>query len=208
MAKMPFRMLLTFLTLSFLAVISFAQNVSSEQNFFDYHSPGKTFRCLLPKGWGIHEIPAHSLEVTGVDGVLVYMGNFENRVTISVNFFPKDNKLHKNMERYIAVHSGPVLGVVLEGQDYGSVSDTMLNGVKGKTFRRTIVEYESHVFNQKLGKYVKPLEPRKVSLTEKFVVIPAGNGFAAFRYKSPPQSAKVNEPVFSLVMDSFTLLIH
>jgi len=196
------------MALSFLTGSSCAQDTVSGQGFYDYQSAGKTFRCILPKGWSVYENPFQGREVTDVDGVLVYTGNFENRVTLSVYLFPKGNKLHKNMGKYIAVHSGPVLGVKLEGQDYGPVSDTVLKGIKGKTFQRTLVEYESHVFNQKLRKYVRPLNPRQVSLIETFIVIPAGSGFAAFRYKAPPKSAEMNEPVFRRVVDSFTLLTH
>jgi len=208
MVRIPFKILLAFTALVFLTGIACAQDSSSGQDFSDYQSPGKTFRCILPKGWNVHEVPDHRRELTKVDGVNAYRGNFEGRVTLSVYYFPEDNKLHKNMERYIEVHSRPVLGMKLEGHDYGPVSDMALKGATGKTFQRSVIEYEDHVFNQKLGKYLEPLYPKQVSLTEIFIVMPAGSGFAAFRYKATPQTSKANEHIFRQVVDSFIFLIY
>jgi hypothetical protein len=208
MVRISFKILLAFTTLIFLIGIACAQDTSLGQEYSDYQSPGKTFRCILPKGWNVNEVPDHSREVTKVDGVNTYRGNFKDRVTLSVYYFPEGNKLHKNMERYIAVHSRPVLGAKLEGEDYGPVSDMALKGRTGKTFQRSIIEYEDHVFNPKLGKYVEPLHPKEVSLTETFIVMPAGSGFIAFRYKATPQTSKANEHIFRQVVDSFILLIY
>jgi hypothetical protein len=208
MVRIPFKILLAFTALVLLIGIAYAQETSLGQEYYDYQSPGKMFRCILPNGWSVHEVPDHSREVTKVDGVNTYRGNFRDRVTLSVYYFPEGNKLHKSMERYIAVHSRPVLGAKLEGEDYEPVSDMELKVGTGKRFQRSIIEYEDHVFIPKLGKYVEPLHPKQVSLTETFIVMPAGSGFVAFRYKATPQDAKANEHIFSRVVDSFTLLIH
>jgi hypothetical protein len=176
-----------------------------ETSYLEYISPGKNFRCLQPAGWSVLESPEYSREVTKADGFDAYRGGFEDRVTISVRYYPKGNQLYENMEAYIKAHSRPVL-VALPESSYGPVSDIDMKGAKAKTFTLTGVEFESHVFNQKLGVYVEPLHPRKFPYTEKFIVVPAKSGFVAFRCKSRPDMAAQYEGVFRKVIDSFSVL--
>jgi hypothetical protein len=69
-----------------------------------------------------------------------------------------------------------------------------------------VVEYEDHVYNPRIGRYVEPLHPRQVTLTETFIVAPAGSGFVAFRFKATPEAAKSYESVFHKVVESFSLI--
>jgi len=175
------------------------------QEFTVYKSPDQTFQCVIPSGWNVLESPGYSREVSGVDGFDAYRGGFENRVTISIRYYPKGNKLHKDMETYIRTFSQPVLGI-REGQSYGAVKDLELKGTKAKNFERSGYDYESHVYNPKLDRYVEPLHPRKVEYTERFIVMPGKSGFVAFRYKARPDLVKQYEGVFNKVTDSFSFL--
>jgi hypothetical protein len=173
------------------------------REFTPYESPDKTFRCVVPAGWSIVESPSYSREVSGVDGFDAYRGGFEDRVTISIRYYPPGNKLHKDMDAYIRAYSQPVL-TVLEGQTYGPVKDLDFRGTKARTFERSGYDYESHVYNPKLDRYVEPLHPRKVEYRERFIVMPLKTGFAAFRFKAGPDTAGQYEDVFARVADSFS----
>lgn len=170
-----------------------------------YQSPGKTFRCEVPTGWSVVESPEYRRELTKADGFDAFRGDFEDRVSISVRYFPEGNQLHRDMDAYINSHCRPLVGP-REGFTYGRVEDMDLKGAKAKTFERTGFDYESHVYNQKLGTYVEPLHPRKVAYTEKFIVAPAKGGFVAFRCKARPDTAGRYQETFSRVVDSFLLL--
>lgn len=184
-------------------VLIFISGYVFAQEFKPYQSPDRTFRCALPSGWGIVESPGYSREVSGVDGFDAYSGGFEDRVTISIRYYPRGNKLHKDMDTYIRTFSRPVLAV-MEGQSYGPVKDLDFKGTKAKTFERFGYDYESHVYNQKLDRYVEPLHPRKMEYTERFIVMPAKSGFVAFRYKARPDKVKQYENVFARVTGSFS----
>ena len=187
-----------------LAGAVFAQGVP-ETSYVQYISPGKNFRCLQPAGWSVLESPEYSREVTKADGVEMYRGGLEDRVTISVRYYPAGNQLHENMEAYIRAHSRPVL-VALPESSYGPVSDMDVKGARAKTFTRNGIEFESHVYNQRLGTYVEPLHPRRFPYTEKFIVVPTKSGFVALRYKSRPDLTAQYEGAFRKVMESFSFL--
>lgn len=176
------------------------------QEFRPYQSPDGTFRCVLPEGWSIVESPSYSREVSKVDGFNAYTGGFEDRVTISIHYHPEGNLLHKDMDIYIKRHSQPILGIQ-EGQSYEKVRDLDFKGTKARTFERTEYEYESHVYNPKLGRYVEPLHPRKTQYRERFIVMPVKSGFVAFRFKARPDMVRQYEDVFARVADSFALLV-
>lgn len=180
--------------------------ISLAQEFQPYQSPDKTFRCVVPSGWSIMESPGYSREVSKVDGFNAYTGGFEDRVTISIHYHPEGNLLHKDMEIYIKRHSQPILGIQ-EGQSYEKVRDLDFKGTKAKTFERTEYEYESHVYNPKLGRYVEPLHPRKTQYRERFIVMPVKSGFVALRFKARPDMVTQYEDVFARVADSFALLV-
>ncbi len=184
---------------------SLAQDAA--QNLSQYSSPDKTFKCLLPAGWAVYESPGHSREVTKVDGVHTYRGGFEDRVSLTVQYYPEGNMLHRDMERYIRVHSAPLPGFEgLEGRSYGPAVQIDLKGAKGMTWERTLYEYESHVYNQKLQRYVTPLHPRKAQYSERFIALPVRGGFAAFVLKARPDEIKNYQDLFSKVVDSFELI--
>lgn len=173
------------------------------QEFTAYKSPDQTFQCVIPSGWNVLESPGYSREVSGVDGFDAYRGGFEDRVTISIRYYPKGNKLHKDMETYIRTFSQPVLGI-REGQSYGAVKDLEIKGTKARTFERSGYDYESHVYNPQLDRYVEPLHPRKMEYRERFIVMPAKSGFIAFRYKARPDMVRQFDDVFKRVTESFS----
>ena len=170
----------------------------------EYVSDGGHFTCLIPSGWSRYDAPDISRELTKVYGVHVYQGGIGSRVEISVKYYAKDNTLQKTAAQFIEMHAKSVFGAVEEGENYGRVRDIDVKGVTAKTFERKRYEYEDHVYDPKREIYYTPLHPRKFEMIERYIVIPAREGFFVFRYEASPDRLKSHEPVFEKVVNSLT----
>jgi hypothetical protein len=176
--------------------------------FEEYISDGNYFKCLLPEGWSRYEAPDYSREASKVYGIEVYQGSSEHRVGVSVKYYAGDNKLHKSAEKFIGIHSRPVFGgPEKEGEKYGPVKEILMQGVKAKTFERVRYEFEDHIYNPVSKRYYEPMNPRKFPIDERYIVIPAKEGFYVLRYTASPDTVKRFEGVFQTVLNSFEPLI-
>jgi len=176
--------------------------------FEEYLSDGNYFKCLLPKGWSRYEAPDYSRDASKVYGIEVVQGRSEHRIGISVKYYAADNRLHKSAEKFIGIHSRPLFGgPEMEGEKYGLVKEILIKGGKAKIFERERYEFEDHVYNPVSGRYYEPISPRKFSMVERFVVLPAKEGFYVLRYKAPPDTVKSLEGIFQSVLNSFEPLI-
>ena len=176
--------------------------------FEEYISYGNYFKCLLPKGWSRNEAPDSSRDASKVYGIEVYQGRSEHRIGISVKYYAADNKLHKSAEKFIGTHSRPLFGgPETEGEKYGPVEEILIKGVKARIFERERYDFEDHVYNPISGRYYEPISPRKFSMVERFVVLPAKEGFYVLRFKASPDTVKSLEGRFQTVLNSFEPLI-
>jgi len=176
--------------------------------FEEYISDGNYFKCLLPKDWSRYEAPDYSRDTSKVYGIDVFRGSSEHRAGISVKYYAGDNKLHKSAEKFIGIHSMPVFGgPEKEGERYGPVKEMLIKGVKAKTFERVRYEFEDHVYNPVSRRYYEPMNPRKFPMDERYIVIPAKEGFYVLRYKASPDTVKRLEGIFQTVLNSFEPLI-
>jgi hypothetical protein len=176
--------------------------------FEEYISDGNYFKCLLPKGWSRSEAPDYSRDASKVYGIEVYQGGAKRRIAISVKYYAAENKLHKSAEKFIGIHSRPLFGgPEMEGEKYGPVKEILIKGGKAKIFERERYEFEDHVYNPVSGRYYEPISPPKFSMVERFVVLPAKEGFYELRFKAPPDTVKSHEGIFQSVLDSFDPLI-
>jgi hypothetical protein len=176
--------------------------------FEAYISDGSYFKCLLPKGWSRNETPDYSHDANRVYGIEVYQGSSEQKAGISVKYYAKDNSLHKSAERFINAHSRPVFGGQEgEGEKYGLVKEILIKGVKAKTFERVRYEFEDHVLDSASGRQYEPINPRKFPMTERFIVIPAKEGYYVLRYKASTDAVKSLEGIFQRVSDSFEMSV-
>jgi hypothetical protein len=137
--------------------------------FIEYVSSGSYFKCSIPANWSVYDLVfGLSAEEKKVFGVTL-LGPQNGRPVvpeISVHYYAPGNLLHKTMDRFIRLHSEPVFDSQLEGESHGKVRQVEIVGRKAKAFERISVRF--------VGK--RALNMPKVSIFEKYVVVPAGNG--------------------------------
>lgn len=179
---------------------------SGEKEFKEYISEGNYFRCILPSDWQKMEnyfgLSQDEKKVYGID---IFGPGIKDgpRASISAKYYAKGNLLHKTADQFIRLHSQPALGFVLEGNEYGPVTETVVAGRKAKTFERQVFEFIDHVYDPKSGRFYTPIDPKKIPVIEKFIVIPAKEGFYVLRYYAPSEIAEANIKAFEQVVNSF-----
>jgi hypothetical protein len=155
----------------------------------EYESAGNYFRCKIPANWSVYE-PGFGLsaEEKKVYGINLFGPRDGSPVVpvISIHYFAPGNLLHKSMEVFIRRHSGPVLGFVAEGKSYGEVREAELAGRKAQVFERIDIRF--------IGE--RALNPLKVSIFEKFVVVPDGKnvGFYVLKLSVPANALFADTP--------------
>jgi hypothetical protein len=99
------------------------------------------------------------------------------------------------MEVFISRHAGSVLGFVAEGKSYGEVRKIELAGRKAQTFDRIDIRF--------IGE--RALHPLKVSMFEKFIVVPAGKdeGFYVLKLSVPDKTKNNYTEIFDEIVKSF-----
>jgi hypothetical protein len=168
--------------------------------FEEYLSEGGYFKVILPSGWAkIEQTFGLSSEEKKVYGIDVLGPRSEDGIhsKISVHYYAPGNLLHKTMEKFITTHAQPVLGVNLDGEEYGRVKDDRVAGRDAKVFERKVYEY------------IPPhaVKPKKVGVYERFVVVPSNEGFYVLRYTAPENIAEKYQAVFEKVISSFEPLV-
>ena len=166
----------------------------------EYVSEGRYFKVTLPSGWSkIEEIFGLSAEEKKVYGVRVRgpISKDEIASMISVHYYAPGNLLHETMERFINIHAQPALGVNIDGKEYGRVRD------------ESVADRPAKVFERKVYEYIPPraLKPKKVAVSECFVVMSANKGFYVLRYRAPEDIAEEYRPVFEKMISFFEPLI-
>jgi hypothetical protein len=169
--------------------------------FEEYVSEGGYFKVSLPSGWSkIEQTFGLSAEEKKVYGIDVLGPNSEDGIVsrVSVHYYAPGNLLHKTMETFITIHARPVLGVNLDGREYGQVKDDRVAGRPAKVFERKVYEYiPSDVFKRK-----------KIAVYERFLVVPSNKGFYVLRYSAPEDIAEQYQGIFDKAISSFELLIQ
>jgi hypothetical protein len=158
---------------------------------------GEHFRCRLPAGWTQSWAPrlARVEKVYGLEASAP--GQPEGpAVRITVDYFAGDNAVHKGADAYVAAHSRRNQALRMPGEKYGPVSGVELGGRRGRVFER-----ETFAF-------WPPDHPRagKVPMRERFVVLPAKEGFYALSYSAPAPLYERYRSAFEVVLESFVPL--
>lgn len=185
-----------------IAVTAFSPSASrgldKMPEFVKYVSSGDYFKCNIPADWSI-DTPGFGLsaEEKKVCGVTLFGPPNGGPVAplISVHYYAPGNLLHKTMEVFINRHSGPVLGFVAEGKSYGDVREIEFAGRKAQTFDRIDVRF--------IGE--RALHPLKVSIFEKFIVIPGikDDGFYVLKLSVPAADKDKFTGIFEESVKSF-----
>ena len=103
--------------------------------------------------------------------------------------------MHKTMDRFIKSHAGPVLGFVSEGRSYGDLCKVQISGRESQAFERIDIKFVGE----------RKINPQKVSVHEKFIVIPAreGEGFYVLKLSVPAETKNNYSATFEESVKSF-----
>jgi hypothetical protein len=164
-----------------------------------YVSEGKYFKCVLPKDWQKVESmgqPASEKKVYGVD-VTGPAGADGIAPSISVKYYAKGNTLFKSAEEFVRIHSKPIPGLGLAGDKYSSVTTMKIAG-------RTATKFE-----RRKSDFAKPrqVENKKIAVFERYMVLPAREGFYVLNYYCVFSEAKALLPAFEGAVKSFEPLV-
>ena len=185
-----------------IAVIAFKPSVSTGLDempkFVEYVSSGNYFKCSIPADWSVYDpVFGLSAEEKKVYGVTLFGPQNGSPVSpvISIHYYAPGNLLHKTMDRFVRLHSGPVLGFVLEGKSYGEVRQIEIAGREAKTFERIDIKFIGH----------EVMNPPRVSIFEKFIVIPArkDEGFYVLELSVPDETKDKYKGIFEESVKSF-----
>ena len=164
-----------------------------------YVSEGNYFKCVLPKDWRKVDSmgqPASEKKVYGVD-IVGPAGTDGIAPSISVEYYAKGNTLFKSASEFVRINSKPIPGLALAGDKYSSVTTIKIAGRKATRFER------------RSSDFVKPrqVENKQIAVFERYIVLPAGEGFYALSYYCVFSEAKAKLPVFEAVVKSFEPLV-
>ncbi|MDD5168594.1 MAG: hypothetical protein PHN75_07235 [Syntrophales bacterium] len=161
--------------------------------------PGNYFKCRIPADWSVYD-PGFGLsaEEKKVFGVTLFGPREAGPVSsvISIHYYAPGNLLHKTMEAYIRRHAQPVLGAAAEGASFGRIQPVEIAGRHAQAFERIDIRYVGE----------RRMNPAKISLYEKFIVIPAGSdaGFYALVLSVPEDRKDRLNGIFAEVVKSFS----
>jgi len=166
--------------------------------FKDYVSSGNYFKCSIPAEWSVYD-PGFGLseEEKKVYGVTLFGPQNGSQVSslISIHYYAPGNLLHKTMDEFIRIHAEPVFGLESEGESYSKVSQIKIAGRVAKTFERIDIRF--------IGK--RAIKIPKVSIYEKFIVIPDGKagGFYVLQLSVPVDIKNKYTGIFAETAKSF-----
>jgi hypothetical protein len=167
---------------------------SSRERFYLYRAED-FFTCEVPADWSKEERHSGlSPDEKKVYGVILHGPDYGAvPIKISIQYYAAGNLLYRSPEHYIKVFSLPSLGIALEGDWYGPVSDETVFSRAAKTFERLKSEYLANPVlglpDNEDGKVYERVEMAAVPvpIRERFLVVPADQGFYALRYSAPAE---------------------
>lgn len=155
------------------------------------------FTCRLPPGWTASRTP----RLERVEKVFGLEASAPGTpagpaVRVTVDYFAAGNAVHRDAGAYLAAHSRKDKAFRLPGEKYGPVGEAAAGGRRARAFERETVAFWP------------PDHPRagKVPMRERFVVVPAREGFYALSYSAPAALYEKHRPDFEAVLGSFTPL--
>lgn len=179
-----------------------------QTKFQEYISEGDYFRCIIPEGWHKWESDfGLSQSEKKVYGIVMFGPAIADglKARISVHYYAEGNLVHKTADRFIETHSKPVFGPGTEipGSKYSRVADTVVARRKAKKFEQQTFDFIDHVYDPKSGRFYTPIDPKKIPVIEKFIVIPTKEGYYVLHYYAPLEISEANFKAFEEVVKSF-----
>jgi len=178
-----------------------------------YISEGNSFVVLIPKGWGKEEKDfSYAYTKTGdkVRGVELSGPHNKDdaRLTISVLYY-EYGQFFKSYERYINLKTATFTCLAPEKDVY--ITNTAVAGREAKkfeieTFELILLPFDPPDFKEGIIYEIVP-PSKKVTVIERYIVIPAEKGFYVLSYRASPDIVKNIEGIFEKVLNSFEPLI-
>ncbi len=174
-----------------------------------YTSEGNFFVVSIPRGWGKEEKDfSHAYTKTGdkVYGVEISgpRNKDDARLTISVLYY-EYGQFFKSYERFIRLKIGSFTRLAPEKEV--PITNTAVAGRAAKKFEIEKFELIRLPFDPpdfKEGIMYEIVPPsKKVTVIERYIVIPAEKGFYVLNYRAPEDIAKEHESVFDKIVSSF-----
>lgn len=174
-----------------------------------YISEDNFFVVLIPEGWGKQERNfSHAYSDTGdkIRGVELSgpQSKDDVRLTISVLHY-EYGQFFKNYGRYISLKTGSFTRIAPEKNV--PVTNTAVAGREAKTFEIEKFElvrlpFEPPPFKEGIVYEIAP-PSKKVTVIDRYIVVPAKKGFYVLNYRAPADMAKEYESVFDRIVSSF-----
>lgn len=166
------------------------------QSLMNFVSDGNYFKCGIPDDWKRTDRPEDQSRKK-IFGVELSGGSDKgSAVTIGARYFAAGNTLYKKAEDFTRVFSKADPLLPRPGGKYGPVTPLKAGGLEGGQFEREFTEF--------IPLYSP--NPTKVQVKEKYIVIPAGEGFYVLSFHAPLTLYRKRLPVFEKVLQSFTPL--
>ena len=105
--------------------------------------------------------------------------------------------LFKSAEEFVKIHSRPIPGLGLAGDKYSSVTVTKIAGRAASRFERRKSDFARP----------RQVENKPVPVFERYIVLPAREGFYVLNYYCVFSEAKAKLPAFEGVVKSFEPLL-
>ncbi|TAN41404.1 MAG: hypothetical protein EPN22_15495 [Nitrospirae bacterium] len=171
--------------------------------FTKYRSAKGRFSCLIPKKWSRHENPSLNNDINRIYGTKVFTKENGASVSISINFYAKGNTMYKNYAHFIQTFSKPIKGLSDKDEKYSPVKKIVVSSINGKTFERTVFEYEGLAYDPATASFSTYTTAQKKPVIERFVALPAKEGFYVLRFRYPEESTGRYDQVFKKILESF-----
>lgn len=127
-------------------------------------------------------------------------------VTIAIFYYAEGNLMYRSMDQYIRGFSQSAPEGDGAGNDYGKIAPITVAGREGMVFESISVRSVpvGTSVSSKPGVFIRPgLNARRVVVRERFVVLPAKQGFYALRYTATEGKFQEFLPVFEKVTQRF-----
>ncbi|MBI5213354.1 MAG: hypothetical protein HY957_08285, partial [Nitrospirae bacterium] len=177
----------------------------------NFISEGNLFIVLIPKGWGKKEKDfPYAYTKTKVYGVELSgpYNKDDARPTISVLYY-EYGQFIKSYEKYINLIIGTFTRLTPEKDVY--VTNTTVAGREAEkfeieTYELIMLPFARPDFEEGIIYQIVP-PSKKVTVIERYIVIPAEKGFYVLNYSASLDIVKSIEGIFEKVLNSFEALI-
>ena len=201
----------TFIGLSFIMLLAAAPSAAEALPAYEnYVCEGGYFSASVPKDWSRTEQGHPYGDLTKVNGVK--LSDPEDRdsaaATISLLFYSGE-KFFTDHRQYINARLNSMIR-----EDYDDKKEmvpVVVAGLKGVTFSMKTFELFSRPSERHMppkpddGSRIYEIVPpsKKVTMTERFIVLPAGKGFYVLHYRAPEDTAGEYQKIFDDVTAAF-----